>query len=524
MKKIIGIAIGIIITISCFAQTATVTWGEFSKNETVFGDLIYCDNGDMIKYSYEEKRAIIGGKPTITPYLTKYDKRFKEIKSKEYKASEKGIKFTGLIKLKNFIYFRTNSYDKETKSTTHFAQPININTLEPDGAEINFGSFQANNKNDESTVNFVLSADSSKVLVFASMPYQKSENEKYYMAVYDNNLKKLWSKSVELPYLDKYVEMFSYFVTNQGEVGVLLKHFDQDVKKESIRVDGVKIASYKEKLLIYKGSDEKPQELVLDIGNKFVHAVNLSTNSKDNLTLFGLYKDKENGHITGYFVSTIDVASQKVTLAKQGGFSDELIELLDMDDQGSKSKKDPGLSNNFKFREVVQRDNGSKDYLVEFYRYKWTTDNTNGHFTSHINYEYGDIVDINIALDGKTIFTRIPKIQRAQDIDLACGFTSLPFGNKLYLFYNDNNDNISKDLSKRPDKLYNFVRSSYVMAEINAKGELNRQEVYSNRDVDGTTCPPYCKRIGKNKINLYTQRMAGLFSAKKDMFGCLEIK
>lgn len=522
-KKNIVTIIGLAITLSSIAQSATVTWGELSKEETVFQNLINCDNGEMIKYSYKSKRSIFTGE-IRTPFLTKYDSKLREIKTHEFIADEKGIVLEGFLKLKNFIYLRTSKYDRETKSTTHFAQPININTLNPEGELINFGVFLAKNKIDEAKVNFVLSADSSKVLVFATTPYKKSENEKYFIAVYDNDMKKLWSKSVELPYLDKYVEMFSFFVTNQGDVGVLLKHFDQDVKKEAIKVDGVKIAAYKEILLIYKPSAEKPVELILDLGNKFVNNVDLSTNSKDNFTLFGLYKDKEKGHITGYFVSNVDVVSNKVTLAKQAPFPDELIELLDIDDQGSKNKKDPGLSSNFKFREVVQRDNGSKDYLLEFYREKRTSDNTNGVYVSHTLYEYGDIVDINIALDGKTIFTRIPKVQHSMDFDWASGFSSISYKNKLYLFYNDNNDNITRDLSRRPDKCNNIFRSSFTMAEINVIGELTRQEVYSNRDVDGTTYTKFCKRIAKNKINIFNQRSGSLISAKKDMLGFIELK
>lgn len=44
--------------------------------------------------------------------------------------------------------------------------------------------------------------------------------------MYDTDLKKLWEQTVELPYLDKYIDILDHVVTNEGKVGVLIKHYD----------------------------------------------------------------------------------------------------------------------------------------------------------------------------------------------------------------------------------------------------------------------------------------------------------
>lgn len=282
------------------AQKATITWGEESKKETQFGNMIAGANGEILKLSYEVKGGGIsffglGGEAKLTPILTRYDSKFKEIKSNTFVADEKGYRMNGFLRFKNLIYLMSNKYDKETKSTGYFAQPINVTTLNPEVTLINFGSFEARgggflSSRVESEVKFVLSKDSSKLLVFALTPYNKKENEKYYMAVYDDNMKKLWEKTVELPYLDKYVAMFDYFVTNRGEVGVLFKHYDQEVKKESIKAEGGKVPAYKTKLLIYNSSNSKPPEMIFNLNDKYVDEIDLTTNSADNLTMFGTYK------------------------------------------------------------------------------------------------------------------------------------------------------------------------------------------------------------------------------------------
>ncbi len=529
------------------AQKATITWGEMSKKETQFEQMINGSDGEIIKLSTEVKGGGglfgIGANFKYLPILTKYDKRFNEIKSNNFPADEKGTRMNGFLRLKNLIYLMSNRYDKETKSTNYFAQPINVNTLNTEGGLVNFGSFEARSGGifsgvSESLVNFVQSKDSSKLLVFALTPYKKKENEKYYMAVYDNDMKKLWEKTIELPYEDKYVLMFDYFITNTGAVGILFKHYDQEVKKESVKVDGARVPAYKTKLLIYDAKISNPKEIVFNVDNKFIENVDLTTDASDNLTMFGTYKTKESGHLTGYFISSIDRQNNSTTLKKMEAFPQELNDLLDEDNQGLKKEKDPGPQIFFRLRESLQRDNGSLDYLLEYYRVVEHTVNRNNGMGSigggtvsigstssytYRMYYYGDILDINISKTGKSTFVRIPKMQESKDFTMCSGFVAQTYGNKLFLFYNDDKDNVTRDLTKKPETCTRFGKSSFVMTTIDEKGAFTRDELFSNKDLPVTTCIKYCSKLAKNKISLYAQKIDAL-SASKDMLGCLELK
>ena len=512
------------------SQKATITWGAESKKESSFGGLIMGANGEMLKLSYEYKGGgMFGGKLTVTPSITRYDTRFNEQKTNTFAVDEKGIRMNGFLRVKNLVYLMSNKYDKDSKSTSYLAQPINVSTLNPEGAVVNFGSFEASgggffSGTSESIVKFVQSKDSSKLLVFALTPYNKKENEKYYMAVYDDNMKKLWEKTIELPYLDKFVVMNDYFVTNQGEVGVLFKHYDQEVKKESVRIDGARVPAYKTKLLIYNAANSKPPELVFNVQDKFVNDIDLTTDASDNLTMFGLYKIKESGHINGYFISTIDRKTNAVTLKKMEAFPQELLELLDEDDQASKKEKDPGLQVYFRLKDALQRDNGSLDYVLEFYRkQEHTTSNSRGMSRTYYTYEYGDLVDINVSPAGKTTFVRVPKMQFTTDWWSASSFVAITHKNKLYFFYNDDKDNIVRDLTKKPERCTRFGKSTFVMTTVDEKGAFTREELFSNKDMDLTNCTTLCSRLAKNKISLYAQKI-DVLSASKDMLGCLELK
>ena len=529
MKKLIVALSFLTCYLTATAQKATIVWGQESKKETSFGSLVMGSNGEIIKLSYEYKGGgMFGGRQTVTPILTRYDNRFNEVKSNSFVVDEKGIRMSGILRIKNLIYLMSNKYDKDSKSTSYFAQAINVTSLNTEGPVINFGSFDAAgggffSGTTESTVKFIQSKDSSKLLVFAMTPYNKKENEKYYMAVYDDNMKKLWEKTVELPYLDKFVMMYDYFVTNKGEVGVLFKHYDQEVKKEAVRVDGAKVPAYKTKLIIYNNTSAKAPEMIFNLNNKFIHNIDLTTDASDNLTLFGTYKEKESGHINGYFISSIDTKSNAVSLKKMEAFPQDLVELLDKDDQGSKKEKDPGLQVYFRLKESMLRDNGSLDYILEFYRMVEHTV-SNGRYTrTYYTYEYGDIIVVNVNQAGKTTFVRIPKMQFSTDFTAASSFVSITHNNKLYFFYNDDKDNIDRDLTKKPATCSHFGGSSFVMTTVDEKGAFTRQELFTNKGQSLTCCTKLCGKLAKNKVSLYSQKIDAL-SASRDMLGCLEIK
>jgi hypothetical protein len=523
MKKLVYLAMLLIATTSN-AQQANVTWGPLSKTDTKFAAIVRGENNEMIKLSF----LVSGGmfsKKRETPVLTRYDNKMNEIASKEYTADEDGMSFDNLLSLKNKIYLFTSKYEKSDKTTAYYAQRININTLNPEGKVIALGSFTAVSKYNQSTVKFEPSADSSKLLMFGLTPYNRKENEKYYMSIYDLELNKLWENTVELPYLDKFVDVIDYFVTNDAEVGVLLKHYDQEVKKEAIKVDGTKVPSYKTKLLTYAKGTAKPQEFVLNIGDKFVHELKLTADENNNLNLFGLYKNKYNGHVNGFFTTQIDRVTKQVTQKKLEAFPEELIAAVKVDKQASEKEKDPGLYANFNVYDVVKRNNGSIDYILQYYAKIQRERSSNNSMFSTIYYEYvyGDIIVVNVASNTKTTITRIPKMQSTSPFDLTNGFKSTTYKNKLVLFYNDDKDNIDKDLSKKPESFTRPGKSSFVMCVVDENGTFTRQELFSNRELPVTVCPMRSYNITPAKISLYAQKI-GMAIGTKDMLGVIELK
>jgi hypothetical protein len=420
----------------------------------------------------------------------------------------------------------TSQYDKDNKSTNFFCQKINITNLNPEGKPVNLGSFDAVNKKSQSTVGYEVSKDSSKILMLGLSPFSKKDNEKYYMAVYDNSMKKMWDNTVELPYKDKFVTIMDNIVTNDGKVGIIIKHYDQEVSnKESVRQDGSRMPSYKTKFLLYESGNTKPAEFVLNTKDKFVHTLQLTNDMNQNLMLFGLYKNKYNGYVSGFFTTTINKDTKEVTVSKMDAFPMEFIEQIKIDKQGSDKEKDPGLGDAFKLAKVVDRADGSKDYILEFQRAVYHPSTYNGKTWSapYWSYNYGDIVDICLKPNGSTVISRIPKMQSTINVLMYSTFQALPYKDKLLLFYNDERDNVERDLAKKPDDITKFSKSVLAMATIDAKGTLTRSTLLDHKEMKLTTCIRESQPLDGKRIGLYALKGAGVFSSAKDMVGILEI-
>jgi hypothetical protein len=531
MKKMLPILLLTFTATKLFSQKVTINWGEESKKELMFRSFVNGSGSDMIKLCFDVKRkGFLGRNTTLTPVLTRFTDKLNEQAERVIEADEDGVVFNDLLSIKGKLFLFTSQYDKDAKSTSYYCQPLNIQTLNPEGKLINMGTFDAVKKSNQSSVGYDFSKDSSKILMFGNNAFKKNENEKYYIKVLDQNMQKLWDKTIELPYKDKFVSIEDQLVTNEGRVGVLIKHYDQEVTKEAIRKDGDKIPAYKTKMLVYDKENANPVEYILDIGNKFVHTLQLADDNINNLLLFGMYKEKNNGYITGFFTAIFDKKTNEVTTKNLNQFPQSLVEQIKIDKQGSDKESDPGLSKVFRLNDVVERENGSRDFILEYSSevyvppssyYNGTTWVTTGGYWM---YNYGDIIDINLKPDGKTVIARIPKMQTSRDVRYFSNFKALPYKNKLLVFYNDDDDNIDRDIEKKPDPLHKFNKSVFVMGVIGEGGDVTREILFRNKDNKLTTATRECMRIGKNRIGLYAQKLGGIFSSAKDMVGIMEIK
>ncbi|MDB5202096.1 MAG: hypothetical protein JWQ27_1505 [Ferruginibacter sp.] len=507
------------------AQTFKVAWGDNTKMKFDFDDAVPLADGKFIVLKLESKgrAGLFNYSVEYRPILMLIDKNMETIVEKELQIEDGNSNIKGFEKYGKNIFFIYSAYDKGEKKTTVYAIKIDETTLRPSD-KINMGSYESDSRGDQATPEYKLSSDSSKVMLFVEGPERKKDNKRFYVAVFDTDLKAIWKKDIELPIGDRYVSIYDQDVTNDGKVFVAIKHYDKEVTRQMVRENGSKVPSYIYKLLAFSPESDKEKEINFDLNNQFIQGTKLVYNKNNTITVAGLYKRKYNGNINGAFYASIDPTQLEAKNLKMVEFPTDLLRLVDKDDFGTDSEKDPGLYSNFRIRHIMARQNGSVDLISEYYRLDViTTYNPTTHSSSTTyRYYYGDIVNTNIDKEGKAVFTRVPKDQKLMNANIFCGYHPFIYNDKLVLLYNDDEDNLDRDLEKAPDDVMNFKQSVFAAATIDAKGNLSRQPIYSHRDEDYITVPRSTTRISENKF-LIVSDLLKLFK-KRTRFGVMEMK
>ncbi len=508
---------------SASAQSFSVKWGDNSKIKYDFDDAVPVSNGKYIVLKLEYKRGgmFSGGNGNITPTVVLVGADMEQISEKEIPIEEKNASLRGFEKYGNNIFFMYTAYESSSKTTTFYA--IKISETLDIVSKTTLGVFKSDNKGDQAKPTYKISNDSSKVLLFVEGPEKRKENEKYFIGVFNTDLKTLWSREVELPIEQRYLAIYDMDVTNDGKVYVAIKHYEKEVSRESVREDGDKIPSYVYKMLVYKDAGSKNDELVFNFNNQYIQGTRLINAADGSVSVAGLYKRKSNGNINGAFYVKLAAGSGDVKNPKMIEFPIELITLVDKDNYASDKSKDPGLYPNFRIRNILTRSNGSIDLVAEYYKLVITTTSDSRGFTrTTYNYYYGDIVNTNIDVNGKAAFTRIPKNQKMTNSNLFLGIFSFVENDKLIILYNDDEDNIDRDLSKKPDDVMNFKKSVFAAATVDAKNNMSRQAIYSHRDETYVTIPTNTTRISPTKFLIVSDLLKTF--KRRTRFGVMTLK
>ena len=507
---------------ACYSQQFNVSWSDDFKVKDDYSDAVQLDNGNYLLLKFEKMKSFrFYSDMSIDPWIMLVDSKMNVLKENQISIGEKNDFDRKLIKYGKNIFLLFKVLDNSSKTGYMYAIKINEQTLLPK-SRIQLGSFDAGSQNDFADLKF--STDSSKVLLFAEAPDRKKENKKFYICVLDTGMKKIWSRSVELPIGDRFASIYDQDVTNEGKVFVAVKHYDKEVSREAIREEGDKIPSYTYKLLVYSKDILSPKQISVNLSNHFIQGTKLIYGKNGVVTAAGLYKKKPNGNIVGTFYATLDSSATEINNTQMVGFTPEILELVDKDGLGKSGGSDPGIYPRFRIRHIITRSNGSVDLISEYYEFFTRTSYERGTNFSRTEskWTFGDIININLDKTGKAIFTRIPKYQENGSTYIHLGYYAAVVNDKLVLFYNDDEDNMSRDLSKAPEHYAGSRKSVLAAAIIDAKGNLSRQAVFSYRDENQVAQPFYMSRISDSKYLIMSARL-GLF-VSRTKFGVVEIK
>ncbi|MCH2081588.1 MAG: hypothetical protein MK226_04315 [Saprospiraceae bacterium] len=507
---------------SCLAQTnsapADVVWGEELREPS--GSYIekLISYGTWGFYALRKKEASSFSKASA--YIERYDSNSKLRKSKELnlKYKKKTRLFEDLILVGGELYLFTSFNNRSQKKNYLFAQKINRKRLIPEKKLTKIAEISTKSEHRAGQFDIEISKDSSKVLVYNQLPYQKREPERFAFRVYDNQFNSIWEKDITLPYNDEKFEVKEYSVDNQGNIYVLgIIYQDRNRRERAGR------PTYQYTILSYTAQGEKFQEYKISLGDKFISELTFRIDRNGHLVCSGFYSEKNSYSVKGTYFFRLDPITEEVLNINSKEFDFEFRSALlsrsgkrraEQAERQNNTRKEPELLN-YALDDLILRSDGgalliAEQFFVRQYAVRDFFDPRSRFGGSTLRYDYyynyNDIIIVNIKPTGEIEWaTRIPKIQETlNDGGYYSSYAKAIVRDKIYFVYNDNNRNFSKD-SKR---IYNFNGRNSVIAvtEVSIDGSTQKFPLFSNRDAGVITRPKICKQIGLRKMVIFGER------------------
>lgn len=465
-----------------------------------FQSHLFSDATGHYMYFYEYEGGMFGGGSSTT-ILEKYDPKFKQVYSKEYKADRKGIASLGMRYFNGQFVWLFSETNKKDDYIRYSLLPIDLSGKQ--GKAVDLVKFKYENRNDIPRVLWNISKDSSKLL-YRAVSDDDRDDEKFriFLSVLDDKLNTVWSRKVALKHTEEQTEVISTVLKNDGSVYMLCKVYEGRKAKESKKNEKKKsVAAYEMVLYHFTKDEEDPKEFRLKLGDLFIKSASLTTDKKDELKCTGFFSTTKNGSLNGVFYLQL-AADGTVAASSKRDFTAADLKKFGEKNTDKDKGGDEGLESTFKFSDFLVRDDGSAVVVAEE-NYVITRSSYNGRTWTYTTYYYSnDIVAFTINSQGEVERVNvIPKRQVGVNTNYFISYTALIRNNDIIFFYNEDEDNMEKPVNNPKPKLVNkFNDCIAVMTTLSPDGKLTRKQLFEAKDVESLFVPDDSTPFSENKL------------------------
>lgn len=526
IKKQVLLAISILSIIHVLtAQRITkpeVQWGSainVSRKSTL-SDIVGYDQSGFYAVKTEAKYIGMGiiGWWRILATLEHYNNDLNpdRLIELEPEKDEKKMSYERIVQMKNKLFFFTSYKDKKERLNELFVQEINKNTLKPayDLNKVAEVDYEGNANWNAGNFNVLLSRDSSKMLAYCNLPYEKEENERFAFYVFNDDMKLLWQRQVEIPYEDELFEIKDYNVDNRGNVHVLGRVFNE---KRKVRVKGE--PNFRYEVISYFEGDRKPESYPVKLEGKFLNDMQITVDSEGHLVCAGFYSNEGTNSITGTYYLKINKDTKQVIKQSSKPFPIDFItqNLSERQEKRVEKRAEKGKSVElleFDLDNLVIRSDGGIVLVGEQYFMRAVTTqvpNGNGGFTTTTTYyyHYNDIVVVSISPGGDIEWSqKLPKLQMSvNDGGHFSSYSLSVIEDKMYFLFNDHPDNIGNIDNYSDMHAYRGGKKSMVVvAVIDSEGNYAKTSLFDTRDGEVIIRPKVSEQISKRELVLFGQK------------------
>ena len=509
---LLTLTLGFLLSLSAFGQSKTdraaVKWGpELSdKTDGVFSQ--------VVGYNDEHVYMLMRVKKEV--FLQKMNSSHKSIYKKliPFKIGKEEHSSEGVVVLTDRILVFSSFMDKKTKTNTLYMRVFNESNMAPMGKMQKMASFDVEKKRNTGSFSVTISPNEKVVLVYLNLPFEKDDNERFSLKVYDMEMSPMWDREVSLPYLDSEFGVQSLRVTDDGSVVMVGTKYAEKREAKELKKDGK--SSYVYHLLVYKSSGDEPGDYPINVEDKFLQDLTLNIGSEGDILCGGLYGKKGTFTTAGTFFLNIDRETKQLKHSSFKEFDRDFITAYMTEKEEAKATKKAARKGedlemyNFELRDIIRREDGGAVMIAEqYYMYAVTTctTNSNGGQTCRTTYHYiyNDIIVVNVDPEGNIEWaSKIPKRQHSvNDGGYYSSYAVSVKGDNIYLLFNDNGKNLFLTQGAKVEPFKYGKDMLITLATIDGDGRVYREALLSQEKRDAMTRPKSGVQIGDDRLFIY---------------------
>ncbi len=498
MKKFIIACLYILNVICLGAQTPQLEWGPelVRPRRTEIAGFLGCDKNSF--YCVRNVRSFFSVRIGA---IEKYSKKTMTLEYvKEFKMPEvngKELQYEDMFILNGQILVFSSAYFSDQNKKIAYVQKINTNDGSLAGQPKEIDQIVADKKRNSGSFSFIVSNDSTKILIARNDPYEKYANEKFSYKLLDANTNIIWSASLELPYKDKYFSISNYRVDNSGKVYMLASVMKEKEDREK------KKPSYSYNLISYNNASKSLKEMPISLGDKYISDIRFAITPKGNIAVGGFYSNKNAAGLAGTFFMSVDKEKNQVLSQGTKDFSSEFLTEFMSARHADKHKE----LYNYSVDYLVSQSNGGLIMVAEqFYVNVVTTCQPKGGCTTTYYYNYNDIIVVSFNPDASVKWMKhIPKTQvSANDGGYHSSYSFVVTNDKLNFIYNDNPKNLKPDADPKRTKNGISKKMVTVIVGMNiSDGNFNKTSMFSAKEERIYTIPKIAMQLSKNQSLFY---------------------
>lgn len=487
-----------------------ITWGEDIKmKNSYFDEVILAKRGKIFMSKWTK------GELSIEVFNTEM-KSILEVPVDLAFEGKKTVSLEGIVPFGDELVLLGSYSDKKTKENKLFYKNLDKKSLQSSRGWNELASLSFEKKRRNGSFSYSLSRDSSKLLLYYSLPIlDKDAPSKFGFKVFSENMKMEWEKETELGFGESIFRIQKHKVSNSGDVYLIGQEYDPVEFKLFSKSEP---SARKYHILSYQNKGKNYKDYKIALQDKFINDI-AYTIKDDELICAGFYSLNGKSSIVGTFYLTIDLNSKKVTKSSFKEIPEDFITENWTEKQVKKAKKKESKKGQkieayeFDLRDFVLKEGGGATLLAEQYYVHvvtTTTTDANGNSTTRTTYHYyyNDVYIIDISPEGDINWlSKVEKTQHSiNDGGYRSSYSLHIKDDKMYLMFNLK----AKDYYEKADRkeMTKKEKKAYLtfISEVDSKGNVQDEILLNNTEEEIYVVPKFCEQISSEKTLIYTRK------------------